>query len=176
MYMIRRFKKLCGQHQHRVYTFAYYYLGNREDAEDVTQEVLIRLWESGQQVEGERLPAWITRVTRNACLDALRKRKSFRTLGSAEDNEEMLARVSSADPDPEELAEVADLRQHLDQALALLPELQRSIIILREIQGMDYEEISAALALPLNTMKVYLYRGRQRLRQHLQESQEHDPT
>lgn len=173
--MMRHFKKLCSQHQHRVYTFAYYYLGNREDAEDVTQEVLIRLWERGQQVEGEGLPAWITRVTRNVCLDALRKRKSTCTLGNAEANEEMLACVASADPDPEQLAEVADLRQHLDQALALLPELQRSILILREIQGMEYEEISTALALPLNTVKVYLHRGRQRLRAHLQKSQGYDP-
>lgn len=173
---MRRFKKLCSQHQHRVYTFAYYYLGNREDAEDVTQEVLIRLWENGQQVEGEGLPAWITRVTRNACLDALRKRRNARTLGSAEDNEETLARVASTGPDPGQLAEVAELRQRLDQALALLPELQRSILILREIQGRDYEEISAALGLPLNTMKVYLHRGRQRLREVLKMSQEHDPN
>ena len=173
---MRRFKKLCSQHQHRVYTFAYYYLGNREDAEDVTQEVLIRLWERGQQVEGEGLPAWITQVTRNACLDALRKRQSARILGGAGDDEEMLARVPGADPDPEQLAEVAELRQRLDQALALLPELQRSILILREVQGRDYEEISATLGLPLNTMKVYLHRGRQRLREILKMSQEHDPN
>ncbi|MCC7264185.1 MAG: RNA polymerase sigma factor [Candidatus Latescibacteria bacterium] len=173
---MRRFKKLCSQHQHRVYTFAYYYLGNREDAEDVTQEVLIRLWERGQQVEGEGLPAWITRVTRNACLDALRKRQSARILGGAANNEEVLARVPGTDPDPEQLAEVAELRQRLNQALALLPELQRSILILREVQGRDYEEISATLDLPLNTMKVYLHRGRQRLREILKMSQEHDPN
>lgn len=81
---MRRFRKICERHRDRIFTFACYYLGNREDAEDVTQEVLLRLWENWRSIEPEGLPAWITRVARNACLDALRRRHSYRTVVSAD--------------------------------------------------------------------------------------------
>ncbi|MBT4496815.1 MAG: sigma-70 family RNA polymerase sigma factor [Gemmatimonadetes bacterium] len=167
---MRRFRKLCERHRDRVYTFAWYFLGNREDAEDVAQEVLIRLWNHWQEVEPARLPAWITRVARNVCLDLLRKRKSYRAVVSGEGDEEALARVASRGPDPEKLAEASEFQRQLERALQALPEIHRTVVVLREIQGLKYEEIAESLGLPLNTVKVYLHRGRRELREQLRKS------
>ena len=168
--MMRRFRKLCEKHRDRVYTFAWYFLGNREDAEDVVQEVLIRLWNHWQEVDPVRLPAWITRVARNACLDALRKRKSYRSVVSGESGEKALARAASGGPDPEKLAEALEFQRELERALQTLPEAHRSVVVLREIQRLKYDEIAEALDLPLNTVKVYLHRGRRELREQLRKS------
>lgn len=167
--MMRRFRKLCEEHRDRIYTFARYYLGNREDAEDVAQEVLLRLWDNWRQVEAGRLPAWIARVTRNACLDALRSRKIYRSVVSGEERE-WVDRMPAGGLDPEALAEASEFRQRLERALGELPEAHRAVVVMREIQEMRYEEIGTALGLPLNTVKVYLHRGRRALREELRKN------
>ena len=167
---MRRFRKLCEQHRDRIYTFAWYFLGNREDAEEVVQDVLLRLWKNWREMEPDQLPAWITRVARNACLDALRRRKSYRKLVSDEDGEEALERAAAGGPGPEELMEASEFQQQLEVALQALPEEHRTIVVLREIQGLKYGEIAGALGLPLNTVKVYLHRGRRALREQLRKS------
>lgn len=154
-----RFRRLCQEHRDRIYTFAFYYTGNREDAEDITQEVLFRLWHHGLRMDDESVAAWLTRVVRNACLDALRQRSRYRSVVSAQDPEPVLA-VEADD---------VDLRRQLEAALTRLENPLREIVILREIQGLSYREISQSLELPLNTVKVYLHRGRRRLRTLLQE-------
>ena len=166
---MRRFRRLCDQHLDRIYTFACYFLGNREDAEDVTQEVLIRLWERGREIEEADLPAWITRVTRNACIDALRRRPRAGSTG-----DDAFEHIASPAPGPDAEVEAAEFQQRLERALLRLPESHRAIVVLREIQGLKYEEIGEALRLPLNTVKVYLHRGRRELRELLRENQEND--
>lgn len=154
-----RFRRLCQEHRDRIYTFAFYYMGNREDAEDITQEVLFRLWHHGLRMDDESVAAWLTRVARNACLDALRQRRRYRSVVSAQDPEPVLA-VEADD---------VDLRRQLEAALTRLESPLREIVIMREIQDLSYREISQSLELPLNTVKVYLHRGRRRLRALLQE-------
>ena len=73
---MRRFNAMVERCRHQVYTLAYYSLGSRDEAEDVTQEVLIRLWEHWQEIERSTAMAWIVRVTRNVCLDMHRKRQT----------------------------------------------------------------------------------------------------
>jgi RNA polymerase sigma-70 factor (ECF subfamily) len=163
---MRRFRRLCEQHQNRIFTFTRYYLGNREDAEDVTQEVLLRLWEHGRQVPEPELPAWLTRVARNACVDVLRKRRTYPAAVGSDPG--ALVGAAARGPGPDSLAEASQFGQHLERALQLLPEAQRAVLVLREVQGMKYEEISESVGLPVNTVKVYLHRGRQALRGHLQ--------
>ncbi|HVT18933.1 MAG TPA: sigma-70 family RNA polymerase sigma factor [Thermoanaerobaculia bacterium] len=70
------FEAAVRRHQRRVYTFARYLLASREEAEDVTQEVLLRLWRHGESLDPEMLTGWLLRVTRNACFDLLRRRRS----------------------------------------------------------------------------------------------------
>jgi len=164
---LQTFEQQVYRYQQRVYGFAYYYLKDKEEAADVTQEVLLRLWNHRDEVEEERMLGWLLRVTRNACVDALRKRKSYRRL-IATDTEQVISAPGSM-PATDAAAESSVFRQHLAQALDQLSEPYRSIVILREIQEMKYEEIGGALNLPLNTVKVYLHRARKMLRNQLRE-------
>ncbi|MFA6110084.1 MAG: RNA polymerase sigma factor [Candidatus Latescibacterota bacterium] len=166
--LMARFRSLCAAHQDRVFTYARYLLGSAEDAEDVTQEVLVRLWDRGRGIAPEGLPAWLTRVTRNACLDLLRQRH-WRPAHETDVDAEL---VEDPAPGPAAQTEAAEMHRQLQAGLQRLPEVQRSIVVLREIEGLAYEEIARALELPLNTVKVYLHRGRAQLRQELQRMRE----
>lgn len=148
---------LLRPHRDRVYSFALRLLGDREDAADATQEVLVRLWQHGQGVPAERRTAWVLRVTRNVCFDVLRARRARPTSALA-------AEPVSSEPGPDLAAEAGDLRPRLNAALSALPEPFRSIVVLREVEGLAYADIAEALDLPLTTVKVYLHRGRHRLR------------
>lgn len=153
---------VLAAHRHRIYGFALRFTGCPDDAADVTQDVLVRLWRHGDSVDPERRTAWTLRVTRNACIDMLRARKArhAHTLPAP-----VLVDIAPDDAhSPAHLTESADLRVHLEQAIADLDEPYRSIIWLREVDDLSYQEIADALELPLNTLKVYLHRARKRLR------------
>ena len=169
---VEGFEATVQRHQRRVYSFARYYLGNPEEAEDVTQEVFLRLWRHRDTVDKDRLTAWLMRVTRNACFDLLRKRRSAARVFAQDAGDTMIEWAPTHEPDPDDLAQAADFRRRLVAALGRLQEPQRSILILREIQGLKYREIVEAIDLPLNTVRVYLHRGRKRLRDHLREEYE----
>ncbi len=113
---------------------------------------------------------WTLRVTRNACLDHLRRRKRTQAIFQAESEERPLTMHPGSQPDPERSAAQREVREQVEQAIALLPEPHKSIVILREIQELKYDEICAALNLPMTSVKVYLHRGRKMLRNRLQES------
>jgi len=162
-----QFERRVHQHRDRVYGFACYFLGDREAAQDVTQEVLIRLWKHHREVDETRLVGWLLRVTRNACIDALRRRRSTRNVMDIDT--ECLDEAAAEEASPGEATEAADFQRHLRRALDRLHDPYRSIVILREVQDLKYEEISDALGLPLNTVKVYLHRGRKMLREQLSE-------
>ena len=151
--------------QHRIFGFAVYFLGDRREAEDVTQDVLLRLWQHRDTVDEDRLLAWLLRVTRNACVDTLRRRRARRQriTPGLDDG----AEPADAGPTPDACAEAADFAALLQNALTRLREPYRSIVILREVQELSYEEICGAMDLPLNTVKVYLHRGRKMLREQL---------
>jgi RNA polymerase sigma-70 factor (ECF subfamily) len=167
--MTKRFEELVKKHRDWVYTFAYYSLGNREEAEDTTQEVLMRLWDNMESLREESVSAWLRRVTTNACIDTARKRKAYRARVVAGGGAEQLPQAVSRELDPELTAEGSELRDHIRAAVSVLKEPYRSIVIHREIQGMRYDEISDILRLPLNTVKSYLHRARRMLREQLQE-------
>ncbi len=177
--MVKAFEAAVERHQRKIHTFASYYLGNPAEAEDITQEVLVRMWRQWSKLDTERLGPWLLRVTRNACYDLLRRRRSAAKLfvlepeaRPIEEGADPLPAVETAaagDPGPGARAEGSEFQHHLRRALDELGEPFRSIVILREIQGFKYREISDALDLPLNTVRVYLHRGRRRLREGLRE-------
>jgi len=169
-------EEVVARYQRRVFTFARYFLGQKEEAEDVTQEVLIRLWRNADGLDPERIGAWLARVTRNACYDRLRRQRSAATVFIPETDPERAEETPSAAPDPAARAEVADFQRRLLSALGRLEEPYRSVLILREVQDLKYQEISDALDLPLNTVRVYIHRGRQRLRDALREVHGHAAT
>jgi len=172
--MRRRFQELVREYQDRIYNFACYCLGDRVEAEDVTQEVLIRLWRNLDRIEPQGMWPWLLRVTRNAAIDTLRRRGTYRSFQEEDPEGEAAQRAPSRMPGPDALAESADLQRQLVRALRELPEPYRSIVVLREIQDLRYDEIASALDLPLTTVKVYLHRGRRMLRRRLREFAPHD--
>ena len=161
------FDAAVEKHARRVFTLAVYLLGDREEAEDVTQEVLIRLWRKGHEVDPERIGPWLTRVTRNAAIDIFRRRgHGVRGLTDEADGSVDIAEES---PGPESLAQSSQLGSRLLVALSAMSEPHRSVVILREVQGLSHREIGEALEMPLSTVRVSLHRGRRRLREELRE-------
>jgi RNA polymerase sigma factor (sigma-70 family) len=172
--MLTAFEDTAHRYQRRVYSFARYLLSSREEAEDVTQEVLLRLWRHRQGVDEERLGSWLLRVTRNACYDLLRKRRSEAAAGVVRTFDDEAAReVASGEPGPLDQAEASDFRRRLLAALTEIGEPYKSVIILREVQGLPHREIGEALGIPEATVRVHLHRGRRRLRERLNEDVRH---
>jgi RNA polymerase sigma factor (sigma-70 family) len=165
------FNAVVATHGRKVHTLAVYLLANREEAEDVTQEVLVRLWRRGHEVLPEKIGPWLVRVTRNACIDAMRRRNSGSRV-AIDDNGAGIELHEPA-PGPERLAHASQLGGMILQALNTLSEPGRSVVILREIQGLSYQEIGEALEMPMSSVKVTLHRGRRRLREELKEVQDH---
>lgn len=163
--MKKSFRNLAEEYRDKVYTFAHYSLNNREDAEDVTQEVLVKLWRNVDKIDSEKLTAWVMRVARNAVIDAtrrLRTRSSVVTGGAEYDLAENV--VAARGADTEKLLRTRELQESVEEALSTVEEPYRSIVVMREIQDMTYAEIAATMETPLNTVKVYLHRGRAMLR------------
>jgi RNA polymerase sigma-70 factor (ECF subfamily) len=169
------FDDAVGEHQRKVFTFARYLLSNREEAEDVTQDVLLRLWRNLDAVAPDRVGGWLLRVTRNACYDRLRHRKIRRRSSVSDASIAAVETVASRAPDPEILAGASQLGARLVAAINDLREPQRSAVILREIQGLSYREIAEALEMTEATLRVTLHRGRRKLRTTLEEVY-HDAT
>lgn len=168
------FTENVNQYQDRIYGFACSYLKDDAAAKDVTQDVFIRYWNHYDEVDDDRAIAWLMRVTRNACIDLLRKRQTRRK--SVTVNSENLHRAPDGEADPHADAEATDFETRVDAALAEIDEPYRSVVTMREIQNMKYKEISDALDMPINTVKVYIHRGRKKLRHELAEVLDYEPT
>lgn len=162
-----QFEQQMHRYKNRVYGFAFHYLGNREEAEDVTQEVFIRLWKHRETIDEEQPLGWLLRVTRNASVDAIRRRKTY-TRNISVDSE-LLTFAQADTTTPDNVAESADFQSLLKKEIDKLAEPYRSIVILRELQELKYQEICSTLDLPLSTVKVYLHRARKMLRKQLKE-------
>lgn len=148
-----------------MFSYACYTLGSREEAEDVTQDVFIRLWDHWHELDHESITGWIIRVARNACLDKLRQRQSR----SALLNEHYREFDRHAEPENLVDDDCKELKRRIEAAIQELEEPYRSIVILREIDELAYDEIAKALVMPLNTVKVYLHRARKLLRAKLKD-------
>lgn len=172
--MSREFRRLAQEHGGRIYTFALHSLRSREDAEDVTQEVLIRLWRHRENIDPERVRAWVMRVARNIVIDVSRRGRIRASLFADGTDATAAEATVAAVSFPADHAERGELRRTLETAVAGLQEPQRSIVIMREIQGLSYREIADALEMPLGTVKVYLHRARRNLREQVTRVMGHD--
>lgn len=168
------FTENVHQYQDRIYGFACSYLKDDAAAKDVTQDVFIRYWNHYEEIDDDRAIAWLMRVTRNACIDLLRKRQTRRK--SVTVNSENLHRAPDRTASPHAEAESTDFETRLDAALAEIDEPYRSVVTMRELHDMKYKEISDALDMPINTVKVYIHRGRKKLRHELAEVLDYEPT
>jgi len=163
------FDGLVARHQDRVFTMAYRMLGHREEALDACQEVFLAAYRSlGAFEEKARFTTWLYRVTVNRCRDELRKRGFVKHTrpASLDATPDGTALEPPADPsaDPARAAESRERDEHVARAIAALPEESRAVLVLRDVQGLAYDEIAAVLAVPVGTVRSRLFRARAQLR------------
>ena len=146
----------------KLYRYAFRFVKDMESAEDVVQDVMYKLWQKRQEVdEIENLEAWMMVLTRNRALDILRKVKH----NEVDINEAYS--VSDLTPIPDQIMENADIMTQLNACLDQLPEKQRTVFHLREIEQMTYEEITVMTGFNLDDVKVSLFRARKHLQRML---------
>lgn len=157
--MDKIFRQWTDDYQDQVWSLGLYLLRDRAEAEDVAQEAFIRLWQHRESLSGDRVRPWLLRVTRNLCLDRLRKRRP---------EVEVEDQHAVADG-PAEGLQNSQLAARLRDALARLAEPYRSLVILRDVQQSSYEDVAQATGLSMPQVKTYLHRARKQLRQQLAE-------
>ncbi|MFK7865047.1 MAG: RNA polymerase sigma factor [Pseudohongiellaceae bacterium] len=159
--MLPKYQQVVDQHRQRVYSFAYYSLRAKEDAEDVTQEVFIKLWKHWQKIDQVKVGGWLMRVAHNSVVDHVRKQKP------SKEGIDSYAEVELVAVDVEEGKDIdqAHYKTKLMEAIKALDDPFKSIIIMRDIQGASYSEIQASLDISESQVKVYLHRARRKLRE-----------
>ena len=149
--------------KNKLFRFALRFLGNEEEAKDVVQEVLIRVWKGRDQMnEVQNWEAWCMRITKNLSLDRIRSMSRRHTHPIEE-----VYSVHQETPSPHESTEIKESMNRISQFIAALPEKQRQVIHLRDIEGYTYNEICEILELDMNQVKVNLFRARNAVREKL---------
>jgi len=164
------FETLIIQYEKYIYNTAWRIMGNAEDAKDITQEVAIKIYRNLASITDiQHMRAWVARITHNACMDELRRRRGKATasmdamldLGDGEVEREI---ADTADG-PEALLLRQELAGQIEEGLKKLSDEHRALIVLRDVQGMQYEEIAEITQMPLGTVKSRISRGRRNLKQ-----------
>jgi len=168
---IDAFEQLISNYETKVYTIAYRYFGNYNDASDMAQEALIRVYRSINSFRGESsFSTWLYRVVTNVCKDELRRRARHTTVSMDEMIENGRAPAVETKCRPiEEMILRKELQDEVQEVLNSLAEDYRTIVIMRDIQGYSYEEISFFLECSLGTVKSRLNRARNALKEKLLE-------
>jgi RNA polymerase sigma factor (sigma-70 family) len=149
--------------KNKLFRFALRMLGNEDEAKDVIQEVFVKVWNGRDQMADiQNMEAWCMRITKNLSLDRLRsiQRKGTYQMEAGFD-------VQHTDATPDVKAELGESMQNVSQLIAALPEKQRQIIHLRDVEGYTYSEICDILELDMNQVKVNLFRARNAVREKL---------
>ena len=158
------YQRVVLAHKDRVYSYAVYMLHDGDEAADVAQESLIRLWQHREKVPEEGAArAWLLKTAYHLCIDRLRI-KTSRPQSPLSVIENTSA---NNDPGPERLSASSSLAREITGAIQELPDRDRSMVVMREIQGLPYKEIAKALEMPLGSLKASLHRAREKLRQRL---------
>ena len=148
-------------HSARVYRLAYRLTGNPHDAEDLTQEVFVRVFRSLSSYTPGTFEGWLHRITTNLFLDSARRKQRIRFEGLAD---EMAHRLAGSEPTPAQAFDDSHLDDDVQAALKALPPEYRAAVVLCDIEGFSYEEIAATLGVKLGTVRSRIHRGRAQLR------------
>jgi RNA polymerase sigma-70 factor (ECF subfamily) len=171
------FERFVETYGAKVFQYSYLMCGQREDAEEVSQETLMKVFASLDQLrEPERLKAWVFRIARNACY--MKRRKSVfapsQELSLEEflpafegDGERRKLQIADWSALPDDLVLQGELRRELDQAIAELPEIYRTVILLRDVEELSTEEAAQILEVGTDVVKTRLHRARLALRKRL---------
>ena len=169
--LVRRFRK-------KIFSIAFGITLDAEESQDIVQEVLLQVYRSiGAFRADASLATWLHRITVNRCLNWKRRwARRFRMLHVSTSNapDEPAVEPESDLPSPETRLANAQTRSQIDKALKLLPEQARAVFVLRELEGLSYEEIADATGTKLGTVRSRLFHARKRLREILQPVMEED--
>jgi RNA polymerase sigma factor (sigma-70 family) len=158
-------EQIVSTHSARVYRLAYRLTGNQHDAEDLTQEVFVRVFRSLSTYTPGTFEGWLHRITTNLFLDMVRRRQRIRFDALGDDAAE---RLPSREPSPAQAFNDTHFDADVQQALDTLAPEFRAAVVLCDIEGLSYEEIAATLGVKLGTVRSRIHRGRSHLRSALQ--------
>lgn len=159
---INKFKSEILPYKNKLYRFAYRIVGNSAEAEDVVQEVMIKLWNQREKLhQYTNLEAWCIRMTKNLSIDKTRS-KHYK-MGIIPEGFD----ISSDHNNPHQVTETQDTMQQIKNLINSLPAKQRDVMHLRDIEGLSYKEIEEQLQMPMNQVKVYLFRARKFIKNQL---------
>jgi RNA polymerase sigma factor (sigma-70 family) len=176
---VAAFNQLVMAYQGTAYNVAYRVIGNGDAAADACQEAFLKAYQAIKQYRGGSFKSWLLRIVTNACYDQLRY-KSRRPATSLEDmveeGEDHSEKLVDNDERPEDSLLRGELNDLIQTGINHLPDDQRVILVLSDVQGFSYQEIAEVIGQPLGTVKSRLSRGRQRLRDFLLEQKELLPS
>ncbi len=166
------FNIIVERYQALVFNVAVRILGNRASAEDVTQEAFVSAYRAIGKFRGGSLRAWLSRIVSNLSYDLLRLRKRRPEQSLDQSLENPVFQVRSEGDSPEQLAMNSELGAEIQRAILNLPEDQRTLLVLIDVQGFSYEEASEATGVSTGTVKSRLSRARARVRDDLMQHRE----
>lgn len=166
---LNAFNQLVLEYQDMAYNLASRMLNDEDAAADVTQTAFLSAYRNLDSFRGGSFRAWVMRMVSNACYDELRRRKRRPTVSLEpvnEDDEEIESPAWLADdaPSPEDELERSELEHALQTCLSGLPDEFRTVVIMVDVEGLDYQEVSVAIGKPLGTVKSRLARARLKMR------------
>ena len=163
------FNQLVERWQRQIYALAYRHIGRQEDARDVCQETFLRAYRGLGGFRGQaKFSSWLYRITINLCRDWVRRERRAPVVQPPEDSDLMeLAAARAPSESIEDQVGRRDLTRAVERAMALLPEEQRTAILLKEYEGLTFQEIADVVGCPLSTVKTRLYQGLTVLRREL---------
>lgn len=157
---VPRWEEVARRYGKKIYNFAYRLTGNRHDADDLVQEVLLRVRRGLQTYQPGSFEGWLWRITRNAFLDEVRRRQRRPTSPLLEDD-----RMPGAAPSPDEVLASFRLSEDVQAALLKLPYDFREAVVMCDVVGLSYDEIAAAAEIPIGTVRSRIHRGRKLLKE-----------
>jgi RNA polymerase sigma factor (sigma-70 family) len=153
-------EEVARSHGRFIYTVAYRLTGNHDEAQDLVQEVLLRVRRGLASYRPGSMEAWLSRITTNAFLDEVRRKKR-RPLEVVPD---LPDRVLGTEQEPLDVLDTSRLPDHIQDALKALPIEFRSAVVLCDVVGLNYQEIAESLDVPVGTVRSRIHRGRAQLR------------
>lgn len=174
---IQAFEQLIENYQTKVFNIALRIIGNYDDANDLAQEVFLRVYKSIKSFKGESsFSTWIYKITKNVCLDEIRKRRNKNVISLDEEiklnSGEVTRQVESSDDTPDVALEKSEMKDLINKAISELSDEHRVVIVLRDIQGFSYEEIAKIIDCPEGTVKSRINRARKALKKILKSKRE----
>ena len=168
---LEAFNAIVTAYQHRVYSLCLRMVGSTQAAEDATQDAFLSAFRSIDRHRGGSVKSWLFRIASNTCIDELRRRKrrpqvSLDQPAAGEDAERSMD-VPDPEPGPEKRALQGELQQALRDELLRLPPDQRLVVTLRDVEGLQYDEIAQIIDGSVGTVKSRISRGRARMREAL---------